>query len=168
MDRLDWLERAGIENLKEHSQNSDFIRSEATRMLTILFSGAGAALYFGAKETELVIPALGVSAWLFAIAFLVTLKCLMFGRYPSVWNAPRNLNDDDYEFDELRKAEIANFQMRIDITAGLNRKKGKVKLVHYCCLWHSDNRFNSKPYLGFWSFCSGWSMGDRSLFFVTI
>jgi hypothetical protein len=51
MEKLDWIERAAIENLTRRVQNADAIHKEANTLLALLLSGGGAALYFAAKET---------------------------------------------------------------------------------------------------------------------
>ena len=103
MEKLDWIERAAIENLTRRVQNADAIHKEANTLLALLLSGGGAALYFAPKETALTSLALSVSFWLFAVAIAVTWNCLMFSDYPAVWNEPKNLNNTQYELDLLRE-----------------------------------------------------------------
>jgi hypothetical protein len=123
MDRLDWVERAAIENLKEHAQNSDLLRKEVVTLLTLVLSGAGAALYFAAKETNLTEAAVVVSLWLFSIALLLSFNCLMFATFPAIWNEPKQLNQKQYDFEEVREEELLNIQERIELASDLNAKK---------------------------------------------
>ena len=123
MTKLDYAEKAGIENLKERTQNGDLIHREANTLLALLLSGAGAALYFSAKQDPLSSVAFVVSFWLFAVALTLTLKCLMFGDYPAVWNEPKNLNQKDLELETIRVFELQNLQQRIDQAAALNYTK---------------------------------------------
>lgn len=117
------MEKAGIENMKERSQNGDLIHKEANTALTMFLSGAGAALYFAAKQEPLSSVALVVSIWLFSTSMLLTLKCLMFGNYPAIWNEPKNLNQANYDIDAIRAFEVENLQQRIDQASELNYRK---------------------------------------------
>lgn len=121
--KLDYAEKSGIENLKERTQNGDLIRREANTLLALLLSGGGAALYFAAKQGPLSTVALAVSIWLFFVALVLTLKCLMFANYPAVWNEPRNLNHQSYELDAIRAFELENLQQRIEQATALNYTK---------------------------------------------
>ncbi len=123
MTVLDWAEIAGIENMKDHVNNADMIQKQASTFLTLLLSGAGAALYFGMQHDELRFVAVMVSFWLFGLATVLTVKCLMFGDFPSVWNEPKNLNQKDYKLDELREFELKNLQERINKAMSLNFTK---------------------------------------------
>lgn len=123
MTLLDWVEKCGIENMKDHVSNADIIQKQASTLLTLLLSGAGAALYFGMQHEEFRLAALAVSFWLFAVAAFLTLKCLMFGDFPSVWNEPKNLNQPDYGLDELREFELLNLQGRIKQAVAINFTK---------------------------------------------
>lgn len=123
MDKLDWLEQNGRGNLDMRVENTDLIRSQANTMLAIALSGGGAALYFAAKEHYLVIAALLVSAYLFWIAFRITEKCIVFKDYPSSWNTPKNLNQPNYELDQLRKFELDNIQSAIEQATAINKAK---------------------------------------------
>lgn len=120
---LDWAEKAGIESLKEHVNNRDLILKETNALLTLLLSGAGAALYFGMQHGEIRLAAIVVSFWLFGVAAILSLKCLMFGDYPAVWNEPKNLNQKNYELDQLREYELENLQTRIRDARTLNITK---------------------------------------------
>jgi len=114
MERFDWVEKAAIENLKEKAQISDLLRKEAMTLLTLLLSGAGAALYFAAKKTDLMYIALVVSGWLFLVALLLSLLCIKFGNFPAIWNEPKQLNDKNFSFKEAREGELQNLQARIE------------------------------------------------------
>lgn len=118
MTLLDYAERAGIENLKERSQNADAIHKEANTLLALILSGAGAALYFSANESSL--AALIVSFWLFCVALILATKCLLFRDYPPVWNEPKNLTPEGYTLDEVRGFEIQNLQQRIEQATASN------------------------------------------------
>src|SRR5687768_10388133 len=106
MDKLDWLEKNGRENLNARSANADLIRAQANTTLAIALSGGGAALYFAAKEHNLAATALFVSLYLFGVAYWITRKCILFGDYPSMWNTPKNLDQPGYSLEELRGFEL--------------------------------------------------------------
>lgn len=125
MEKLDWIERAAIENMKRRADNADLIHKEANTLLAILLSGGGAALYFAAKGTDLSAIAFVVSCWLFGVALFVTLRCLMFSDYPAIWNEPKNLVIGEYCLDTLRKYELENLQARIEDTTRLNYEKSE-------------------------------------------
>jgi hypothetical protein len=120
MEKLDWLEQNGRGNLAMRGDNANAIRAQANTMLTLALGGGGGALYFAAKENHLTIAALLMSLYLFWVALEITEKCLMFGEYPSFWNTPKNLNQPNYELDELRKFELSNIQAAIEETKQLN------------------------------------------------
>lgn len=120
---LDWAEKAGIENMRDHVSNADLIQKQASTLLTMLLSGAAAALYFGSDHEELRFVAVIVSFWLFGLSAFLTRKCLMFGDFPSVWNEPKNLNQKGFELDKLREFELDNLQKRINEAMSLNFTK---------------------------------------------
>lgn len=120
---LDWAEKSAIENMKDHVNNADLIQKQASTLLTMLLSGAGAALYFGVDHEALRMAAVAISIWLFILAGCLTRKCLMFGDFPSVWNEPKNLYQKSYELDKLREVELKNLQIRIDDAMNLNFEK---------------------------------------------
>lgn len=130
---LDWAEKAGIENMKDHVRNADIIQKQANTLLTILLSGAGAALYFGLGHEELRIASLTVSFWLFGIASFLTLKCLWFDDFPSVWNEPEHLYQRGYTLKQLRQYELQNLQNRIKKAVKLNSVKSE--RLNKCILW---------------------------------
>jgi hypothetical protein len=125
-------ERAGIEHLKERVQNDDVLRKEAHTLLALLLSGAGAALYFAASHAALSGSALAVSLWLFAVALVLTARCLMFGDYPAVWNEPKNLYQPDFSLMAVREVELKNLQQRIEQATELNATRSR--WLNYCII----------------------------------
>lgn len=133
---LDWAEKAGIENMKDHVNNADLIQKQASTLLTMLLSGAAAALYFGVDHEELRFAAVIVSLWLFGLSAFLTRQCLMFGDFPAVWNEPKNLNQKDFELDKLREFELKNLQKRITDAMTLNFTKSlrlNNCILNACC-----------------------------------
>ena len=117
---LEWAEKAGLENLRDHANNAELMQRQVSTLLTLLLSGAGAALYFAVANREFIIASVVISLWLFGIAAILTLKCLMFGDFPSVWNEPKNLNLKGYSLSQLREYELENLQERISDAARIN------------------------------------------------
>jgi hypothetical protein len=124
--RLDWIEKAGIENMKMHHTTADVLAKEAAVTLTVLLAGAGGGLAYAAKAVEshswtwLSIGAWAFTAWLLLVSWYLVSKCLMIEAIPQIYNEPRNLNDPDYDFDQLREAEMLGLQLRIDEAAARN------------------------------------------------
>lgn len=129
---LDWAEKAGIENMKDQVTNADQIQSQVGTLLTLLISGASAALYFSMQHPNLRITALAVSLWLLCLAIWLALKCWMYGDFPSVWNEPKNLNQKGYKLDALRQYELENLQQRI--TDAMNLNFTKTQRINKCIL----------------------------------
>lgn len=120
---LDYAERAGMENMKERAQNADALHKEAHTLLALFLSGAGAALYFSAKQEALSGVALIISFWLFSIALVLAWKCLMYGDYPAIWNEPKSLYQPALSLDVIRQLELDNLQARIIQATALNVSK---------------------------------------------
>ncbi len=125
MDKLDWIERAAIENLKKRSENADLIRWQVNIFLSLILSGGGAALYLAANSTMYTTPALMTSVYLFLLAGILVIKCVQTGAYPATWNEPENLNQAGYELDALREFELCNMQERIKSASRINRIRGQ-------------------------------------------
>jgi len=125
---IDWAEKAGLENLRYHLQSADHLIKEANTTLTILFTGAGAALAFALKGLELpkvssvAYASAGLSVFLFFLAGLVVWKCIWIGDMPMPTNSPMNLFQPDYELNTLRKVELRNIDARIEQAAQRNLK----------------------------------------------
>lgn len=124
---LDWVEKAGVEAIKQHHQSADEIKRDATTTLTVLLAGGGAALAYGGKALEgsaapgtLGVVALLCSAWLFGLCVVLVLKCLSVHDIAAVWNEPANLYHPQHEFDAIREAELKNMQARLDEAAARN------------------------------------------------
>ena len=113
-EKTDWIENAGVQNLKGRSANADILRKQANTLLSITLFGGGAALYLAARNNQFSIAALIVSIYLFVVAALITFHCLMLRDYPAIWNEPRNLNQEGYELHELREFELSLIQERIE------------------------------------------------------
>lgn len=111
MERIDWLERASIERLKDRAANADIIRKECNTLVALCVAGGGAALVVAARGDQFMLAAIMTSLWLFGIAILLAVKSLFFVNYPAVWNTAKNL-DQPFELDQLRHYEIENIENR--------------------------------------------------------
>ena len=132
---LDWAEKAALENIKFHLQNSDNLAKEATTTLTVLLAGLGAALAYTLKAldsgiaTTTTAGAAGMTLYLAALSGLLVFRCMKIAPIPAPTNEPRNLYQKGFELDALREVELTNIQERIDqavarndgTTAWLNR-----------------------------------------------
>jgi hypothetical protein len=127
-EKLDYAERAGMENMRERIDVAGMIQREANTTMTLLLAGAGAALAYTANPDA--IPATGkaalaVSAYLFALAGLLTRTCLGLIAYPAVANEPKNLSQDSYTSNQIREWELENLQVRIDESVRINEYRSR-------------------------------------------
>jgi hypothetical protein len=124
--RLDWIEKAGIENMKTHHAAADTIAKEAAVTLTVLLAGVGGGLAYSAKAIEnnswtwLAIGAAVFTLWLVGVSWFLVTKCMMIKPLPQIYNEPQNLSDPEYSFDRLREAELLGLQLRIDESSERN------------------------------------------------
>lgn len=130
---LTYIEKAARDNLEGHRDVADMIQRESNTLLTLLLSGAGAALAYAAQETPApgtVVPALFASVYLFALAGAVAAKCLALVPYPALSNEPRNLAAGSYPFERVRKWELELMQKRIDDCVDIN--SGRANWLNGC------------------------------------
>lgn len=119
MDLIDWVEKAGLENLRFHLQSADNLTKESNTTLTILLTGAGGALAYALKSVEASSPgattyaAMALSLYLFVLCGLLVLKCIWIGIIPALTNEPDNLFQPSFGLEQLRKVELKNIQVRI-------------------------------------------------------
>lgn len=125
-DRLDWIEKAGIENMKMHHSCADTLAKEAATTLTLSLAGMAGGLAYAAKAIDahswnwLSFGATILTLWLLGASWYVVAKCLMVTPIPQVYNDPKNLHAPALEFDDLRAAELLGLQIRIDAAAKRN------------------------------------------------
>jgi hypothetical protein len=128
-DLIEWVEKAAADNLRERIEIAAMIQREANTTLTLLLSGAGASLIFaahtGSNELAIARAALVVSAYLFLIGGLLVRECLGLIAYPASSNEPKNLNNKDYAFEQMREWELENIQARIDQAVVINEHRSK-------------------------------------------
>jgi hypothetical protein len=125
-DRLDWIEKSAIENLKAHHASADVIAKEATTTLTVLLAGVAGGLAYTGKAlnthswTWFSFGAAIFTAWITWLSYRCVKECLMISPIPQIYNEPRNLNAPELTFRELREAEMLGMQNRIDEIAKRN------------------------------------------------
>lgn len=127
-ERLEWIEKAGIENMKLHHVSADNLAKDSATTLTVLLAGMGASLAYAAKAFDLgswswlTVGAAALTLWLAALGFYLVMKCLMATPIPQIYNEPVNLNISGLDFQEIREAELENLQVRINGAAQRNRE----------------------------------------------
>lgn len=125
-ETLDYAERCGMENMRERIEVAGVIQREANTTMTLFLAGAGAALAYasGAEaKPEIASAAVVVSAYLFALAGVLTRTCLGLIAYPAAANEPKNLNQPNYAMDQIRAWELENLQARIDTAVRINEHR---------------------------------------------
>jgi hypothetical protein len=125
-ERLDWIEKSAIENLKAHHASADVIAKEASTTLTVLLAGAGGGLAYAGKAVDAhswtwySFGAAAFTAWLTWLCYRCVKECLIISPIPQIYNEPRNLHAPELTLSELRESEILGLQNRIDLAAKRN------------------------------------------------
>ncbi len=114
-ERLDWIEKSAIENMKAHHASADVIAKEASTTLAVeadswTWYSFGAAMF---------------TAWLTLLSYRCVTGCLMISPIPQIYNEPRNLDAPELTLSELRESEILGLQGRINEAAVRNGKLSK-------------------------------------------
>lgn len=130
---FEWIEKAGIENLKGRRETADILAKEAATTLTVLLAGIGGSLAYGIEvldgdTSSKVVAAAAVCVWLTAVAIGLVLSCLRIGSIPALYNQPGKLlqRDDHKEtFDSWRYGELKNIQERIEKAVQRNNTTAK-------------------------------------------
>jgi hypothetical protein len=117
---LEWVEKAALENMRGHAQAADTLAKEAATTLTILLAILSGAFAFSLRTSDYQYGAISMTAYLFLLCVLLVIKCLVIREFPAVTNEPKNLYQEGYDLDALRKAELRNMQERINLAAGRN------------------------------------------------
>jgi hypothetical protein len=129
----DWIEKAGIENLKGRIATADTLAKEAVTTLTVLLAGAGGAWAYAIRLLDEVATRGGVAAvvaavWLTLLSMFLVLRCLMISAIPAVYNQPGQLlkrPESGYSFDQWRLAELKNIEVRIKQAVRRNDEMAK-------------------------------------------
>lgn len=126
---LDWVEKAGMENIRFRLQITETLAKEAQTTLTVLLAGMGASLAYAIKGLE---SAEGMSAatsgaaclsvWLMIGAAVLIVQCIMTAPLYPPANEPKNLYQKNYALDKLREFELLNMQASIDAIVARNHR----------------------------------------------
>ena len=119
-DVLEWVEKAALENLKFHLQTVEVLSKEANTTLTILIAALSGAFAFALNGGRFTAAAWILTVYLVALCMLLVTQCMMIREVPAPTNEPRNLNQEGYTLDALRRVELRNIQGRIDDVAHRN------------------------------------------------
>ncbi|WP_434668008.1 hypothetical protein P5W99_36570 [Paraburkholderia sp. A3BS-1L] len=125
-ERIDWIEKLAIENLKAHHATADIIAKEAATTLTVLLAGAAGGLAYAGKALDshswswFAFGAVAFTAWLTWLCYRCVKECLMIAPMPQIYNEPRNLEAPELTLNQLRESEIQGLQDRIDQAAKRN------------------------------------------------
>jgi len=125
MDKISWLEQHGIENMKQRYATADLMSDLVKYLLTMCITGAGAALLHLAKSNNYVFAALFCGVWLSLVAIYLSIYCLGLRNYPAIYNRPLNLNQDGYEFEQLRMFQLEHLDNACVNAAKLNLERSK-------------------------------------------
>lgn len=124
---IEYAEKAGFDNMHERIEVAGTIQREANTVMALVIAGAGAALVFAASDkgasVGLTGAAIAVSLYLFSLAALLNWKCLGLIAYPACCNVPKNLNQPEYELEQVRQWELENLQARIDQAIAINEQR---------------------------------------------
>lgn len=131
-DEYDWIEKAGIENLKGRVATADTLAKEAVTTLTVLLAGSGGAWAYALKlldeqATTGAVAAVVAGAWLTALSMALVFLCLMIAPIPAVYNQPKKLLErpsHGWTFDQWRLAELLNIDERIARAVRRNNSVG--------------------------------------------
>lgn len=125
---LDWVEKAGQENIKFRIANAEALAKEAAVMLTILLAGIGGAMTIASKYyevgktwTEIAYGAASVAVWLMLLAGVLLQWCIKTKPLAAPSNEPKNIFQPAFSLEAIRQVEIQNLQARIEDITERNR-----------------------------------------------
>lgn len=132
-NEFEWVEKAGIENLKGRLATADTLAKEAATTLTILLAGAGGSWAYCIKLLDEAATRAGVAAfvaalWLTLLAMLLVWRCLMIGKIPALYNQPGQLllrHQHKMTLAQWRKGELDNIEERIGKAVARNNETAR-------------------------------------------
>lgn len=128
---LEWVEKQAQDSLRSRFETAGIVAKEAQTTLTVLLAGIGGTAAYAAKlleagpPTVLMIASAVVCCYLVVLAVLLVTQCMMLRSYPALFQQPKNLLQPLYTLTELREAELANLNERIEEAAKLNRERAR-------------------------------------------
>lgn len=121
MTLLDYVERAGRDNMAFHIECANELTTACNTTLTLLLTGGGASLAYGFtlyKETPMLegmtLGVFAVASYLLVLAVILIFSTMRAKDFPAPANEPKNLYRPDLGLEEVRKQEIELLQERAD------------------------------------------------------
>jgi hypothetical protein len=108
------------ENVKTHIESLSVLRAEANTTLSLLITGAGAALGYGIKILEdagtpdVIGGLFGTSIYLFTLCGLLLWKCMWADSVMPANCEPNNLYHPDFDLLAIKEVELEQLQGRCD------------------------------------------------------
>src|SRR5690242_3088211 len=96
-ERLDWVEKAALENIKGHIKSAEDMKRESNGALTVILAGAAGSLAYAAKfleapsQMDLAVAFGALAFYLFALGATLVHRCLRIGEFPPPTNEPAHL-----------------------------------------------------------------------------
>ncbi len=125
--------------MKARYATAELVSKEAQTTLTVLLAGVGGSAAYAAKlfEPVAVSPISAASAavciYLVVLSVLLVTRCMVFEGYPALYQNPKNLMQPAYTLEQLREAELANLEERIEEAIAINniraRRLNRVRLA---------------------------------------
>lgn len=125
MDKIEWLESHGIENMRMRYESANLMSVLVRYLITMSLTGAGAALFQLAGNFEYFQASLFCAIWLSTIAVYLAVYCLGMRDFPPIYNNPSNLNQPDYDFEQLRYFQLEHLGNCCVQAANLNAQRAK-------------------------------------------
>lgn len=128
-ERLQWIERAGIEHMRMQHHTADILARESVTTLTVLLAGMAGGVAYAAKALGgehvdwISVGAVIFVFYLFVLSYLLVTRCLRITAIPSIFNEPKNLLPyRDLEIEELMRRQLNTLQDCIDDAAKRNQR----------------------------------------------
>lgn len=124
--RIEWIERAGQENLRFRLQNAENLARDAHQTLTLLLAAMGAALAYVVKMLEagglgrVGAGVVAITLWLMLTAGVLVVKCILSRDLQVPANEPDNLWQEGWTHEMERIGELKGLQARIHATRERN------------------------------------------------
>lgn len=120
-EEFEWIEKAGIENLRGRVATADTLAKEAVSTLTVLLAGAGGSWAYALKlldeeATKGAVAATASGGWLTLVAGLLVYRCMKIAPIPAVYNQPGQLlkrPESGETFAQWQAGELSNIEERI-------------------------------------------------------
>ncbi len=132
MERIDWVEKAALENAKFGIGVTDALAKGAETLLALLLAALGGAVAYLVKALEvglvwtpLVVGVVALTAWWMLLGGVLMHRCIMSDALHGPCSDPCKLHGahlDAYSFEQVRAFELARTQERIDANRARNAR----------------------------------------------